>query len=240
MKDILVAKMYGISKEDWPKRKCLLDSITTFEDPPIKEQMQSIRAKLRLSMFSDPNLDIGADIKVKSTHIQDVHQFIGYQTNGERYMLYKKCYKHIAKMDLTKLKKLPLVGEKVLVEYATEICRGIVVNRMDPATVKIYFIDHGLCQKAKNYCLFKYDQMLNEYPPFAIRFRINGIQPCKPNDIYVIQGMQKLLLPQRLSAEVVGINRINENEVEIEANFWDVNGSNIAMTLIEKRLARIR
>lgn len=232
-KDVLVAKMYGLATEDWSKLKGLLDSI------PILEEIDPMKEKLRVSIFADPHLEIGTDIIVKATFIQDVHQFIGLQTKGDRYILYKECYKYIAKMHVIKLKKLPMVGEKVLVKYESEVCRAVVVNRMDKGTVKIYFIDYGLCQKAKINTLFEYDQTLNEYPPFAIRFRIHGIQPCKPNDIDVIQGMQKVLLPQKISAKVVGINQISENNVEIEADFWDVNGSNIAIILIERKLAQI-
>lgn len=233
-KDILIAKMYGFSNEDWLKLKGLLDSI------PIVEEIDPVKEKMRSAMFADPNLDIGAHIIVKATCIQDVHHFIGFETTGDRFILYRKCYKRIAKMDLIRLKKLPHVGEMVLVKYQSESCRAVVLNRMDPGTVKIYFIDYGLCQKAKKSDLFAYDQTLNEYPPFAIRFQIHGIQPCKPNDIDVIQGMQKVLLPEKLSAEIVGINQINANEVEIEADFWDANGSNIAMELIKKNLAKIR
>lgn len=232
-KDILVAKMYGFSNDDWPKLKCLLNTI------PMLEEMNRIKEKLRVSMFANLELNIGTDIIVKATFIQDVHQFIGFQRNGDRYTLYKNCCKYIRTMKLIKLKKFPQVGENVLVKYESEVCRAVVLNRMDPGTVKIYFIDYGLCRKTKICGLFEYDQTLNEYPPFAIRFRIHGIRPCKPNDIDAIQGMQRVLLAQKISAKIVGINQINANEIEIEADVWDVNGSNIAITFIERKLAQI-
>lgn len=232
-KDNLAAKMYGVSSNYWSMLKDLLDSIAILDDiDPVKE-------KLRLSMFANPNLEIGTDIVVKATFVQDVNKFIGHQSNCDRHILYKNCYKHIAKMDLVLLKKLPEVGEKVLVMHYSKVCRAIVLNRLDSETVKIYFIDHGLCQNANKTTLFEYDQPLNQYPPFAIGFRIHGIQPVKPNDVDVIQGMDKLLLPQKLSAKIVGINQLEENEFEVEADFWDVNGLNIAITLIRSKLARV-
>lgn len=216
---------------------CLIQHLTEikYRNPSISTENVKI-VKMNETIFPIAQLGVGDLIIVKPTHIIAVGQFYGRIACGANGAGFKELHSQMQSMKFDKLKKMPKIGDKVLTRREKNFRRAIIVQMIDNTNCKLFYIDNGFCSTVRRNELFKHKVILDEYPPFAVHFSINRLNPCFYNDVPAIVAMKQMLLVNKVEVKIVGIHTDDQSgETIFVADVYDINNLKVARMLGRKR-----
>lgn len=197
--------------------------------------LRRIQNKVLESIRPSDQPKIGETFAIQPTHVISATDFYGIRINNSEL---NELNAHLKSIDVEKElvphAKLVKIGDKVLATYEKELSRAIVTTFYDENNVQIHFYDYGNCAKVNILELYGNISKLNKYPPFALRFRINGIKTCRFHDLKAIMFLNYLLLPANIRATVIDSTTSELGEHVSVGSFTDENGLDVATTIIRK------
>lgn len=212
------------------------------------QKVQPMQLPIGRADFVQPqNLpSIGDSITILYQHMVSVEEFYGV-------MCYDPCRDGLEVSDFTILlnsyensKRFvqysqsckPKLNDKVIALYEESYYRAKVVKVIDEHVYQVHYVDYGNCAKVSTLHMFKYDeQEWDEYPVYAMHFRINGIHEINPYD-YQSKRCLELIMASECKATIVDIKYCDKiQRTTYIVDLEDENGLNIASTLINKNLA---
>lgn len=214
--------------------------------PPISAPTPVIPAQMSKPVKSTPRYlpKIGEKIKVLYETMLSVEQFYAVIVDDPMrsmpvqdfsLMLNEKEYtRHLVPYSGNDTPKL---FDKVFALYDDSFYRAKVINVIDPHVFKVFYVDYGNCEKVNTSQIYKYDTKWDEYPPYALHFRINGIKETNPWDNYARVALEQIMISE-CDATVVDIERCEKTRrTTYVVDLRDENRLNIAETLVHKNLA---
>lgn len=98
-------------------------------------------------------------------------------------------------------------------------------------------MDYGNCAKVKTAQLYKYDDKWHQYPVYALRFRIDGIEETNPWDNDARNALELILIAD-CDATVLRIQHCEKtNRLTYVVDLYDENGLNVAETMVHRNFA---
>lgn len=193
-------------------------------------------AEIMKSVYATNLPAIGEKVIVNVTNAITPCEFYGSLSSKSSIELIDKIASDEFQQRLRLLRTPPKIGDKVFAIYNMGLFRAIIIRIYDKNTCQVYYYDYGNCAKVQISEIYESDTMLEEYPPFALHFRINRTEPCHENDINSIHCLEKILLIAPVQATIVDIVHDSDiGEPILIVDLLDQNDIDVAKTLANKR-----
>lgn len=203
--------------------------------------LQVDKTKTQSAVFSQPKVlpKIGDKIMVLYQHIENVTEFYAVVTNDpnrkmpvEEFALLLNNEKNTKRLVQYNDKCQPKKFDKVIAMYENSYYRAKVINVIDEHVFQVFYVDYGNSAKVSTLQMFKYDDKWDEYPVYALHFRINNIQEMNPWDYQAKNALQDIMIAE-CQAKIVDIEYSKKiDRTTYVVDLRDENALNVAETLI--------
>lgn len=158
---------------------------------------------------------------------KDVNQF-SVMFNSEEHTKHLVQYNHM---------RTPKLFDKVVALFDGLYYRAKIIKIIDDHVFQVFYVDYGNCAKVNTLQIFKYDEKWDEYPAYALHFRLNRVKEINPWDHLARQGIKQIMVIdcEATVVDIVYCEILKRNTYVVDVR--DENGLNVAETLAHKNLA---
>lgn len=129
---------------------------------------------------------------------------------------------------------VPKLFDKVIALYEDSYYRAQVVKIIDKHVFQVFYVDYGNCANVTTSELLEYQDEWDEYPAYALHFRINGVTEINPWDRDAQRAAEQLLIADTKATVIDIVHDKQTNRTTYVVDLFDENGLNIAEVLASK------
>lgn len=225
-------------KYDMPSKP----KLTQTKSIPREDIAQKMSISPTVDFQKPEKLRIGETVIIQPQYVTNVEEFYATMSNSPSHIINMVDFSDMLNDEVNtqyfeqySAHCPPKMNDQVIAWYEGSYYRGKVIGVIDRYVFKVYFVDFGLCGKMRVKDLFKYQDVWNQYAEYCMHFRLNGVKEIKEYiDIEAMEALKQIVVCKTY-ATVVDIEYNSKlNRITYIVNLRDMNGLDIASTLISK------